>query len=84
MATVPAPDQPYQWSGSSFRFIAGSDEGFGQAHYAQHLNSEANRVWLDTISRKWVYGIRNNNVLIRNSIFGTAAFNEARSKRYNK
>lgn len=76
VASMPASGAPL-WSHSSFRYINGPNEGFGQGHYFQHTNSSMNRVSLDSVTRKWVYGTRNNTLFIRNGVFPTAAQGEA-------
>jgi hypothetical protein len=73
IASVPAENQAPIWSNSSFRYINGPEEGFGQGHYFQHTNSDVNRIFLDSATRKWHYGLRTSSLFIRNGIFGTAA-----------
>ncbi len=61
------------WNHASFRYINGQDEGFGQAHYFQHVGSTSDRVKIDSASRKWMYGERVNSLFIRNGVFPTGA-----------
>jgi hypothetical protein len=76
VASVPPANVPYNWSNSSFMYINGPVEGFGQTHHYQHFTSQAERITLDSADRKWKYGTRTNHFLIRNSMFPTAATTE--------
>ncbi len=67
-----ATGQPL-WNYSSFRYINSTEEGFGQSHYFQHANSLAERITIDSSSRKWTFGDRINRVYIRNGVFPTGA-----------
>lgn len=72
VASEPVDNRPPLWSNSSFRYIAGVNEGFAQAHYYQHTNSEIDRITLDPVTKKWKYGTRTNEIYVRNGMFGTA------------
>jgi len=61
------------WNVASFVYLAGSDAGFNQSHFYQHLKSGEERMSLDSLSRKWSYGQRTNNVFIRNGVYPTAS-----------
>jgi hypothetical protein len=77
VSSVPTTtDVPYKWSNSSFMYINGPVEGFGQSHHYQHFSSNMERISLDSASRKWKFGTRQNSVFIRNSMFPTAATTE--------
>ncbi len=56
------------WSNASFRYINGSNEGSGQKHYGQHLDSKTERMSLAD-DRKWRFGIRANELFVRNGIY---------------
>lgn len=76
VATVPAAGNNYQWSHSSFQYINGTAEGFGQSHFYQHTRSITDRLILDSASRKWSYGQIEQHVFIRNGVFGKATNSE--------
>ena len=69
VSLAPAPGGDYRWNNSSFIYISGTEEGFNQSHYYQHLNSGVNRIKLDSASRKWQFGDNFNNLFIRNAVF---------------
>ncbi|WP_165958037.1 C25 family cysteine peptidase [Segetibacter sp. 3557_3] len=62
----------YRWNNASFVYLAGSSAGFNQSHFYQHTKSGANRIYIDSSSRKWKFGNAMNNLFITNSIFPTS------------
>ena len=60
------------WNQASFLYLNGSVTGMGQSHFYQHLASDTVGLRLDSASRQWRYGIRQNNLNIRNGVFFTA------------
>lgn len=70
VSVTPKTGDEYRWIVSSFMYVP-SVEGSNQSHYHQHLNSETQRLSLDT-NRQWTFGERVNNLFVRNSIFGPA------------
>ena len=63
---------PTNWNLSSFLYLAGSQSGYSQSHYFQHLSSESTGMSLDSLSRRWKFGTSLNNLNIRNGVFFTA------------
>lgn len=61
------------WNTSSFIYVANGDSGFNQSHFYQHLNSTAQNISLDSMSRKWNFRQISNNLFIRNGVYPTAA-----------
>jgi hypothetical protein len=59
------------WNSSSFQYIANGEEGFSQAHYNQHLNSEMNNIRLAP-ERDWRYDSVVNNLFIKNGVWGVS------------
>ncbi|MCR6720916.1 MAG: hypothetical protein NVV59_11620 [Chitinophagaceae bacterium] len=59
------------WNQTSFQFIQNGSEGFSQAHYNQHLNSEAHHVRL-TEEREWRFDSVVNNLFVKNGVWGYA------------
>lgn len=68
-----APAGSLVWNKSSFVFLAGSEDGFNQSHYFQHLNSTYQRMSLDTTNRQFVFGDRGRNIFVRSGVFPTSA-----------
>jgi hypothetical protein len=73
IAVVPPQGGEYKWDKASFRYIAGTEDGFNQSNFYQHAKSTMERIDLDSASRLWKYGFRHNNIFIRNGVFPTAA-----------
>ncbi len=73
ISVVPDPGNQYQWTTSSFMYINGQTDGFAQADFYQNLNSDAERVTLDTASRLWKYGTRTNHMRIKTGTWGLSA-----------
>lgn len=76
VSPVPNDNDPYYWSVSSFIFIQGSDEGFNQSHYFQHLGSESDGISLES-TRVWSFGTIINSLFIRNAVYPTASGSES-------
>lgn len=72
VALIPATG-PYHWNGSSFIYLSNSSDGYNQSHYFQHTASDMQRIYIDSVTRKWKYGSRINNLFLRNGVFPTAA-----------
>ncbi|HEY0434523.1 MAG TPA: C25 family cysteine peptidase, partial [Chitinophagaceae bacterium] len=72
IAQVPATGQPI-WNTSSFVYLANGSAGFNQSHFYQHTKSTLQQMILDSTSRVWSFDSLQNNLLIRNAIFPTAA-----------
>lgn len=62
----------YRWNSASFVYLNGSEAGFNQSHFFQHTKSQADRIYIDSASRKWTYKNALNNLTIVNSIFPTS------------
>lgn len=71
VAAVPDPGGQYQWITSSFMYINSNVDGFAQADFYQHLNSEGERVTLDSTSRLWKYGTRTSHLYITTGTWAT-------------
>ena len=63
------PDD-YRWSSSSFQYLTGKGEGFGQAHSYQHLHSDLNNIKIDSNSAKWNFGDIEHVLEINSAVFG--------------
>ncbi|WP_315816838.1 interleukin-like EMT inducer domain-containing protein [Paraflavitalea speifideaquila] len=72
VSPVPASGGNYLWANQSFMF-KNNMEGFNQSHLFQQEKSQADRMYLDTTSRVWKYGLRKNKLTIRNCIFQVGA-----------
>ncbi|RYD91748.1 MAG: hypothetical protein EOP50_13765, partial [Sphingobacteriales bacterium] len=64
------------WSGSSFIYMQGTDSGFNQSHYYQHLKSTYSRMRLDSGTRTFQYEPVQHELYIRNGVWGTATGQE--------
>jgi Peptidase family C25/CARDB len=53
------------WNGASFVYLPNHDAGYNQSQFFQHIPSKNERLTLDSASRKWEYGIVNNNLFLR-------------------
>ncbi len=76
VAPVPASNEDYVWSLSSFIYLPGSADGFNQSHYYQHLDSDEDGLRLSD-DRKWSFSTVLNNLFIRNGVYPTASGFEA-------
>lgn len=63
---------PLRWNNASFTYIVGSETGFSQGHFYQHTQSTANRMRMDSGSRKWQFNVSTNNLFVTHSIFPTS------------
>ena len=70
ISIVPPAGGNFQWTYSSFIYMPGTVTGFNQSHYFQHEKSGAERLSLVDSIRQWRYGTRNNDVFIKQGIFG--------------
>jgi Peptidase family C25 len=75
IANMPATGEPV-WNTSSFQYIGNSPTGFSQAHYFQHLKSTPDKMKMDT-DREWKYDSIENNLFIRNGVWGSAIATES-------
>ena len=69
VAPVPA-DGNYVWNKSSFIYLANSSYGYNQSHLYQHLKSSADRIYIDSNSRKWTFKKDTSLLTILHAIFG--------------
>ena len=65
------------WNTSSFVYLPNSDEGSNQSHFFQQLKSRGQRIALDSSSRNWKYGLRYNNLFVRQGSWVTSTGQEA-------
>ncbi|RYY99636.1 MAG: hypothetical protein EOO11_04290 [Chitinophagaceae bacterium] len=71
VAQAPGAGQP-TWATSSFLFRNGTDTGFNQSHFYQHLKSTYARMHIDSSTRGFAYNTVNNEIYIRNGVWVTA------------
>ncbi|RZK46646.1 MAG: hypothetical protein EOO94_02330, partial [Pedobacter sp.] len=74
ISIVPPAGGSYQWSNSSFVYIPGEVSGFNQSHYYQHTKSTGERIILPDSTKKWQFGMRENELFIKQALFGTSGF----------
>jgi len=72
VAISPSSGAPH-WNTSSFVYLNGTGVGFNQSHFYQHTKSDQNRMYIDTASRAWKYGLGATKLRIRNRIFRSGA-----------
>lgn len=68
VAPVPSSG-PYRWNNASFVYLNGSEPGYNQSHYYQHLKSANQRIYLDSADRKWKYLTRMTSFNITHAIY---------------
>jgi Peptidase family C25 len=69
LAVVPANNNPQRWNTSSFVYLNGINQGFNQSHVYQHLKSGVQRIYMDSITRKWNFNQRDNNLFFTQSVY---------------
>ena len=57
------------WNTSSFVYLPGSSFGYNQSHLYQHLKSSVDRIYIDSLSRKWLYKPHLSALTIINAVF---------------
>ncbi|RYZ15272.1 MAG: hypothetical protein EOP49_53270, partial [Sphingobacteriales bacterium] len=77
ISIVPPANGNYQWTTSSFVFIPGPVSGFNQSHYYQHAKSTGTRVTLIDSTRMWKYLDRDNELFVRQAIYGASGSADA-------
>lgn len=70
ISPVPASGNNYQWYNQSFMYLK-DQEGYNQSHFFQQEKTVTERMYLDTATRQWKYGLRKNQLFIRNCIYQT-------------
>lgn len=68
VSPVPASGNPV-WNNSSFVYLSNSSLGYNQSHYFQHKNSSFNQLYIDDISRKFVFRDIEKNLFIRHGVY---------------
>lgn len=63
---------PTNWNQSSFLFLTGSQSGYNQSHYFQHVASTSVGVSINPQTRNWKFGVSSNNLNVRNGVFFSA------------
>ncbi len=76
ISLVPATPGDYHWNTSSFLYLRGTNTGFNQSHYYQHLNSTLDRIYLDSADRTWKFAERINNLFLKNTVYPTGSPNQ--------
>jgi hypothetical protein len=71
VANIPASGSPNWTSLSSFIYLNGSEKGFNQSHYFQHLKSTLSKVRIDSATRLWKYENEVHNLFAKNTVFPT-------------
>jgi hypothetical protein len=71
VAPVPTSGLP-RWNNASFVYLAGTNLGYNQSHYYQHLKSGMERIYIDPVDRKWKFAAKKAIFTIVNSIFPTS------------
>lgn len=61
-----------RWNNASFVYLANTSNGFNQSHKYQHLESAADRIYLDTTDVKWKFLPGSASLVVTQSIFGTS------------
>lgn len=59
----------YKWNNSSFVYLNGTEVGFNQSHVYQHLKNTFSKIYLDSISRLWMFTNSNASFTITQSIY---------------
>lgn len=68
VAPVPT-DGNYIWNTSSFVYLANSSHGYNQSHLYQHLKSSTEKIYIDSITRKWNFEKDSSALRIIHSVF---------------
>jgi hypothetical protein len=76
ISPVPASGGNYLWANQTFMF-KNNMEGFNQSHLFQLEKSQIERMYLDTNSRQWKYGLRKNKLTLKNCFFGPGCGTES-------
>lgn len=61
-----------EWRTASFTYLPGETPGFNQGHYFQHLQSAFQRIQIDSLSRRFEFTPRLNNIYTSHGIFPTS------------
>ncbi len=68
VSLLPSEGNDYRWSKNSFMYKVNT-EGYNQSDYHQHLESAMERITLDSATGKWLFGTKNNTILVKNCIY---------------
>ncbi|HEX8334264.1 MAG TPA: hypothetical protein VF622_16705, partial [Segetibacter sp.] len=71
VAPVSATGLP-RWNNASFVYLAGTNMGYNQSHFYQHQKSGMQRIYLDSVDRRWKYRTRETNMSIIHSVYGVS------------
>lgn len=66
----------YNWNTSSFIYLPNAGFGYNQSHLYQHLKSTDERIYIDSFSRRWMYGNVTSTLGMFNAVF-SSVFNTA-------
>lgn len=69
VAPVPTTGD-YHWNNSSFVYLPNTGFGYNQSHLYQHLKSVGDRIYIDSLSRRWNYTNITSVLGIYNAVFG--------------
>jgi len=67
-----APTGSSNWTAASFKYDQTANPGMGQGHLYQHLQSNYDKIVLDSTSRRYGYKERTNNLFVTHSIYPTS------------
>jgi hypothetical protein len=59
----------YNWNTSSFIYLPNTGFGYNQSHLYQHLKSTGERIYIDSFSRRWMYGNTISTLNMYNAVF---------------
>lgn len=65
-------DVGYTWEQSSFTYVEGSPNGWGQGHYWQWLDGEDDNLEYDGYKRRWQFAKSFNGIYIKNKVFNSS------------
>lgn len=68
VAAVPNSGET-RWNNASFVYLNGTETGYNQSHLYQHFKSSFNRIYIDSFSRNWNYGLAATNLNITQGVF---------------
>ncbi|HVX25263.1 MAG TPA: C25 family cysteine peptidase, partial [Parafilimonas sp.] len=59
----------YNWNTSSFIYLPNAGFGYNQSHLYQHLKSTGERIYIDSFSRRWMYGNITSKLTLFNAVY---------------
>ncbi len=75
---APKPENnEYRWNNSSFVYLPSTGAGYNQSHFYQHTQSNGERIYIDSASRKWKYDKVLSALTMYNAVFGYSGSDDA-------